>query len=194
MLQVGEVLIRAAREGDAPEIANVHLNSWREAYRDILPQEYLNQLPATFKRRMINWERTIREKKNILTVAESPNGLIGFSIFNEPRDDRFKDHQELSAIYLFEKWKGQGVGYALLKLGMNELIKKGAAKAYFWVLEGNPTIRFYERTGARPVGLEKHDEIGGKKCTELAYAWDSIEHFRLTEPTTTRYETAKLET
>lgn len=192
MLQTGDVLIRAAKEGDAPEIANVHLNSWREAYRGLLPQEFLDQLPLTFKRRMSNWERTIRENKNILTVAEAPGGLVGFSIFNEPRDKRFQDHQELSAIYLFEKWKGKGIGHALLRLGMNELINKGATKAYCWVLEANSTRRFYERTGARPTGLTKDDEIGGMKCQELAYVWNEIESFKLTEPSTIRFEAAKI--
>lgn len=36
-----DIIIRKANFDDAPEIANVHLNSLREAYRGLLPQEYL---------------------------------------------------------------------------------------------------------------------------------------------------------
>ena len=46
---------------------------------------------------------------------------------------------------------------------MNELIKMNDSKAYCWVLEGNPTIKFYEKSGAVFNGMEKPLEIGGKK-------------------------------
>lgn len=40
-LQVADTIIRKATIEDAAEIANVHLNSWREAYRNLLPQDFL---------------------------------------------------------------------------------------------------------------------------------------------------------
>lgn len=42
------------------------------------------------------------------------------------------------------------------------------------MLEGNPTIRFYERTGAKHNGKIKEDVIGGQKVKELCYAWEDI--------------------
>ena len=55
--QVGDVIIRESKFEDAPEIASVHLNSWRETYTGLLPQEFIDELPLTFKRRMLRWQK-----------------------------------------------------------------------------------------------------------------------------------------
>ncbi|NOT80448.1 MAG: TIM44-like domain-containing protein [Bacteriovoracaceae bacterium] len=63
MIQAEEIIIRQAKEGDCAEIANVHLNSWRKACKGLLPQEFLNQLALTFKRRMNMWKFSNFNKK-----------------------------------------------------------------------------------------------------------------------------------
>lgn len=50
----------------------------------------------------------------------------------------------------------------------------GYKKSYCWVLKGNPTVRFYEGTGAKFSGHSKTDDIGGETFEELAYEWASI--------------------
>lgn len=176
--QVADVLVRRANAEDAAEIANVHLNCWREAYRGLLPQEYLDQLPLTFKNRMNFWKRASSDRTKALFVAEAKEGLVGFAAFSHPRETSLKTHGELGAIYLFEKFKGQGVGAALLKMGMQQLISWNYTQAYCWVLEGNPTIQFYEKSGAVQNGMQKSDEIGGQKVRELVYEWKSLESFK----------------
>jgi ribosomal protein S18 acetylase RimI-like enzyme len=120
-LQIGDVVIRKASEDDAAEIANVHLNSWREAYRNLLPQEFLDQLPLTFKRRMISWKQTANLNDRALFVAEGKSGIVGFSVFAPPRETDMKEHGELGAIYLLEKFKGKGIGAALLRRNVTVL-------------------------------------------------------------------------
>lgn len=172
--------IRLAKAGDAPGIANVHLNSWRETYSALLPKEYIDRLPLSFKRRMETWSGFIDSGSDAhaLWVAEDADlGIVGFCIAAQPRDSHFEDHGELGAIYLLQAFHGTGTGYQLLKAGLGSLVKMGFGKAYCWVLEGNPTIRFYERSGAKPTGIQKPDEIGGKSVQELAYAWPSLAEF-----------------
>ena len=38
---VAEVLVRPATVSDARQIARVHIASWREAYADVMADEYL---------------------------------------------------------------------------------------------------------------------------------------------------------
>lgn len=40
-------MIRRALSTDANAIAQVHISSWQEAYRDLMPTDYLNGLQAT---------------------------------------------------------------------------------------------------------------------------------------------------
>ena len=53
--------------------------------------------------------------------------------------------------------------------------ERGFKEGYCWVLENNPTIKFYERSGACFNGKIKEAEIGGQKVKELAYAWDILD-------------------
>ena len=192
MIQIGEVYIREAQEADAPELANVHLNSWREAYRGIFPQDYLDQLPTSFKQRMNWWTKSLREKKYTVSVAEANTGLIGFSLLGTARDESMKDRIELGAIYLFEKWKGKGIGHALMRYCFHQALENGFKKSYCWVVDKNPTRSFYERTGGRLNDLKKTDEIGGEIVNEVSYSWDDLESFKITEPITVKFNAEKM--
>jgi ribosomal protein S18 acetylase RimI-like enzyme len=169
-----ECTIRPAKPADAAEIANVHLNSWREAYKGLLPEDFLDKLPLTFKRRLNMWTQVIEEGKEVILVAEGKPGIVGFASFGTARDLIFQDFAELNAIYLLKHFKSKGIGYSLLKNGLEAQKNKGFEKAYCWVLENNPTIKFYERTGAIYGDRIKTDEIGGQAVKELAYVWNNI--------------------
>ena len=43
------IVIRKATFEDSAEIANVHINSWREAYINLIDQEFLDERPLYFK-------------------------------------------------------------------------------------------------------------------------------------------------
>jgi len=58
-METEKIIVRQAAGEDASEIANVHLNSWREAYQGLLPQKFLDHLPLTFRRRKNYWQKTI---------------------------------------------------------------------------------------------------------------------------------------
>ncbi len=171
-----DVKIRLARPGDVSEIANVHVSSWRETYRGILPADYLAKM--NFRKKMDAWYKVITDKERfIVFVAEDRVGVIGFATFEPARDVSWVKYGEVTSIYLLSRFKGRGIGRALLNAGMAELKKRNFNQAYCWVLKGNPTIQFYEHTGAHYSGQSKDDELAGQKITELAYVWKSLEEF-----------------
>lgn len=170
------ITIRQATLEDVGEIANVHLNSWREAYLGLLPQDFLDSLPLTFRRRSLMWNRTISNPDNRqrIFVAESNTiGVVGFVAAAQGRDDQFKEWGEIGAIYLLRSYKNQGIGYRLLNNAFGYLSSSGFQKAYCWVIENNPTCAFYERSGGKRMENKfKTEKIGGKLVTEVAYSWD----------------------
>jgi ribosomal protein S18 acetylase RimI-like enzyme len=174
--KIGDIKIRLARPGDVSEIANVHVTCWREAYRGLLPAEYLAKL--NFRKKIDAWQSVIlNTQKFHVYVAEDRMGVIGFATYEAARDSHWEGFGEVSSIYLLQRFKGRGVGKHLLKIGMQDLMRRGFTKAYCWVLEGNPTIQFYEHTGAEFSGDSKDDEIGGQKVKELAYVWNTLDNF-----------------
>ncbi len=169
------ITIRKASVDDAAEIANVHINSWREAYKGLLPQEFLDERPLNFKNRYELWKKVTQNFEQVTLVAESvDHGIVGFVNGTHGRDEDKKDWCEVWCIYLLEKYHGKKIGLNLLKQYFDALIDKGFSKGYLWVLDNNPTISFYEKVGGRYSGRDKEDEIAGQKVKELMYEWENI--------------------
>ncbi len=166
--------IRRAAIGDERQIAAVHIRSWQEAYHGLIPQTYLDELPKELDERIDNWNKILTNPKRWAWVAEVSETIVGFVLFGPPRDQNRDNYIELGAIYLLAEKKKLGIGYALLSAGFNFMKDMGYQKAYCWVLEGNSTIRFYERSGAVFLGQTKMDDIAGQDFKELAYEWDDI--------------------
>lgn len=175
LYEVGGVKIRAARPHDAAELANVHLNSWREAYKGQIDQAFLDNMPFTFKRRKKNWEETLATNIDSVFVAESEQGLVGFVLAQLPsRDEDMKDYGEIGAIYLLEKFKGKKIGLHLLQASFAAMKRQGFTKAYCWMLKGNATGKFYESTGARMTDREKAEPLAGTNGADVMYIWEHI--------------------
>jgi ribosomal protein S18 acetylase RimI-like enzyme len=172
---VSDVIIRAANVEDAAEIANVHINAWREAYKGIFPQDYLDDLPLSFKRRMKMWEKIITTKKsstNVFVAESKASGVVGFCSVEAGQEKGFLNFGEIKAIYLLEKFQKQGIGKKLLQSSLSFLKSNKFEQAFCWVVENNPTRKFYERNGGELIPhINKVDEDLGTKIIELAYQW-----------------------
>lgn len=168
-------IIRRAKAGDEPAIAKVHIQCWQEAYRGLVPQSYLDALPGEYESRVKMWTRILANPERWVWVAENEAGIVGFIQFGPPMDPNREGFIELGSIYLRASEKGKGTGFALLAAGFGKMRDLGYKKSYCWVLENNPTVKFYERSGARFSGHTKEDDIGGKLFKELAYDWNSLD-------------------
>lgn len=161
---------------DAAEIANVHINSWREAYKGILPSAFLDDRPLAFKNRYELWKKVTVNTKQVTLVAESEeHGVVGFVNGTYGREEDLKDYAEVWCIYLLEKYHGQKIGFNLLKAFFDAHVSLGYKKGYLWVLADNPTINFYEKAGGKFHGRTTDDEIAGQKVKELCYVWENIQ-------------------
>ncbi|MBY0413180.1 MAG: GNAT family N-acetyltransferase [Bdellovibrionales bacterium] len=170
------VKVRAATPDDAAEIANVHINSWREAYKGLLPQVFLDERPLYFKNRYQLWKSVLSVPNNITFVAEcSENGVIGMVNGSKARNAEYEDYAEVYCLYLLQKYHGQKIGFELLKKSFEAFEYRGYSKAYLWVLEGNPTIKFYEKTGGIHKGHIMEETVAGQLMNELCFTWDSLD-------------------
>lgn len=169
------ITIRPATFDDAAEMANVHINSWREAYKGLISEQFLNDRPLFFKNRYELWKKVTVNKSQITYVAEcEENGVVGFVNGTSGRDEALNDHAEVWCIYLLEKYHGKKIGFNLLKSYFDSHRELGFKKGYLWVLADNPTISFYEKAGGKFNGQTLEAEIGGSKVKELCYVWDDI--------------------
>src|SRR3954463_4626605 len=79
--------IRRAREDDARAIAEVHIQTWRDAYRGQLPASFLAGLSVDNRERMWQDEIRILPSDRRPWVAETATGIIGFISAGASRSD-----------------------------------------------------------------------------------------------------------
>lgn len=160
--------IRPARPGDAAAIAEVHVESWRTAYRGMVPQRVLDGLSV--QRRTVFWTALLADPGEARTwVAERDGAIVGFAgttIIKEPDGLR----PALETIYVLAEARGQGIGRRLIEAAMADLTERGFRSVTLWVLTANVRARrFYERHGWRPDGEKNLLDFDGTPVEEIRY-------------------------
>jgi len=157
-------------DDDRREISGIYEQSWKYAYKDIIPQEYLDSIPVG------RWANGLDNTGRYNLVAEENGRLVGTSCFCGSRWERYKDYGEIVSIYLLPEYVGKGSGKILLKRCIDELKKLGYNKILLWVLEENYRARrFYEKNGFVCNEEYLNDNIGGKAVREVMYIYSAAE-------------------
>ena len=153
---------------DLLEISSVYENSWKYAYKGIIPQEYLDSILEG------RWAKSItRAGMNNLVVTENER-IIGTAGFCKSRWDKWSDFGEIVSIYFLPEFIGKGYGTQLLAGCVEELKKMGFNKILLWVLVDNIRARkFYEKNGFICMDEFLDDNIGGKDLREVMYTLSS---------------------
>jgi len=159
------VKIRHAIKTDLPEIAGLHIESWRNAYPGILPMEFLGDpVEREFTR---YWHDIDIRTEDVVLIAED-KGLLGFiAVLCRPTP-------YIDNLHIKPSLRSRGIGSALLKSAAKELLAREQKTAYLWVFETNQqAIRFYERLGGVKME-EAPQDIFGYKIPSLKIAWKDL--------------------
>jgi ribosomal protein S18 acetylase RimI-like enzyme len=146
------VIIRPAALADARKVAELHVATWKEAYRGIVPDEYLQSLSV--EKREAAWRESLEKRLSELWVAsESTSELAGWVSFGACRDsDKPASAGEIWAIYVSSRYWSCGVGRALWLTARNRLVELGFTEVTVWCLAGNDRAeRFYRAAGFVPT-------------------------------------------
>ena len=157
--------VRRARREDARAIAQVHAETWRDAYEHVFGAERLASV--TIDARLAQWERILAAGQSDVFVAAA-DGIVGFVSTGDSRDADAE--AELFAIYVLPEAWGTGAGTALMRAGLETMRLRASGDAVLWVLDDNPRARrFYEREGWALDGERKEDEYLGLRVPEVRY-------------------------
>lgn len=168
------MVIRKAEVEDAPGIAEVHVESWKSAYKGIISNDYLNSLKMEDRLSLwVNNLSTAKDDAPVFVALNEEGNIVGFASFGVERENGKEKEAELYAIYLLNESKGKRLGTHLFYSGVLELIKHGFESVRVWALAENPSIKFYEKFGPRKDEI-KTIQIGNAYYEEIAYQWDHI--------------------
>lgn len=168
--------IRPAARADAHAIAHVQVETWRETFRGVLPDEYLDSMSVDT--RQSSWEYRLGSRiavKPVTLVIEDPAaGVVGFVTGGPNRDDKLESDAELYAIELLPVFQRQGLGRRLIGEFASTLHDQGYEQLAAWVLAASPTRQFFEALGGRHVGM-REATVGGSSYGEAGYVWDVLD-------------------
>lgn len=167
------MLVRRAAPSDADELAGVHVRSWQDGYRGLLPDDYLDGLrPEDRASRYTLGDEAPTSPATIVAVG---NGKIsGFARTAPARDDDVAGVGELCALYVDPAAWGTGVGRVLIEAARKQLAGQGFRAAVLWVLVGNDRAeRFYARDGWEPDGSRRLGEVWGATVDERRW-WRAL--------------------
>lgn len=151
---------------DPYAVSAVYEQSWKSAYKGIIPQSYLDSIPAG------RWVTGIRQhEQNCLVLIENGT-IIGTSRISKSRWEAYSDYGEIISIYLLPEYVGKGYGRALMDRAVEELKQAGYRHLLLWVLEENHRARrFYETYGFTLSEEKLTQNIGGKELSEVMYVY-----------------------
>ncbi|ASU38032.1 GNAT family N-acetyltransferase [Herbaspirillum sp. meg3] len=172
---VGPVTVRRATVDDAALIAQVRIDSWRAAYRGMIPDAYLDGMKVGDSTRM--WTRVLSAASDAACtfVAEVDGELVGFAAGITLAERKLDFDAELTALYVLPSAQRAGIGRRLLTEVVATLGAAGAPNMLVWVLAQNKKARdFYAHLDALLLAEQtfKWDELD---LIEVAYGWRDIQ-------------------
>jgi ribosomal protein S18 acetylase RimI-like enzyme len=168
--------IRDANSEDVSGMAKVRVDTWRAAYKGIVPDDFLESLSyqsITERWRVAFWE--YRNPDVGIFVAESESrDIVGIAICGPQGNQDPFYRGGIFVLYVLPEYQNLGIGRRLVAACVQHLVQKlGFDTLLIWVLAENPYRKFYESLGGRPV-REKTEEIGGRMLLEVGYGWEGI--------------------
>jgi GNAT superfamily N-acetyltransferase len=175
--------IRRAAEADLPAIAAIHLASWQDAYKGVVPEAVLHG--RSIVDCLAGWQATFAAHPANVTVAASDDGRVhGFccagAVIDADRNAPFEF--EVYGLHVAPNSRRNGIGARLLHQALARASElEGSNTAIVWTLaELILSRRFYEREGGKAVksGVFMLD---GLALSEIAYGWTDLGRFTASE-------------
>ena len=160
--------LRIAEEQHAEGIARVHIDTWKECYKGIVPDSYLDALD--YEEKSKGWAKGLAEGSEPGFVAVVDEEIVGWVTFGKNRDQRSEDIYEIYGIYVLPDLWGTKIGFNLFEAAIKDILEHTPTCITLWVLKANTRAQeFYLKNGFKPDGTIQQINIGGKSLDEVRY-------------------------
>ena len=160
--------IREPKLSDAKDMARIITDCWKDAYRSILPEEFLNNLSYEDRESRIRSSILGTNEKFTSDMIVYNDGKIkGVAFYGKNICDLPENFGEIIVLYVDVNEHRKGIGRKLVEYVKNELTARGFTNMVIWCLKDNiPSVEFYKAMGGT-VKDERDFEIDGKFYKEV---------------------------
>jgi GNAT superfamily N-acetyltransferase len=177
------IQIRLAKIADAPEMAQVMVDTWLSAHRGQIPE-------GQWQRRHEEWTYSVSERgwRELLEAIDAGSNLqdcvyvavteedevVGVAVGCPAGVTLLNNAAEVSAVYLRSAYQGQGVGRRLVQTVAAHQATLGRRALIIRALATNaPARRFYEALGGRVIGTHETEDYGFQE-PQVVYGWADL--------------------
>ena len=139
-------MIRKAQINDAENIVKINIRGWKQTYKGIFPQQFLDNLKLT--------NETIQKCQNKIkeySVYIKDKQIVGFIRYGKNKKGYNDSYGEIYALYIDNNFKQKGIGKELVKYAINDL-KNNYTSILVSTLINNPANIFYQKIGGKLIG------------------------------------------
>lgn len=171
-------MIRLAGLPDAPVVAALHHQVWRETYRDLATPEAWRAM--TEELRLARWREILadRDPRRATLLAEDGGRLLAFGTACAPTEAIFAGRGEVRWLHVAAEARRAGLGRRLMSALAGQLQEWGYGGCALAVVMGNdPALAFYRSLGGREIG--GYVDPGPLWRSEnIVLAWDDLSALR----------------
>lgn len=154
-----EYVIRKMTKEDCKEVTHLITISWNETYRNLIPDEFLDNMYLNEEERTNISYNKFNENDNHQYVLEVDHKIVGYINVGITDDIEYDNCGEIYAIYIINGYKGYGYGKTMLKVGIKELKSMNCDKMLIKCAVGNQTNDFYKYMGGKLIKQIMHERL-----------------------------------
>ena len=166
-------VIFPAGPDDAWDLAETHVAAWRESYRGLIADGYLDRMSVPVHARRFTRALTQPGPNEAILAAADRSGLVGY-VAGAPSRSRRPGEAEVQTLYVRRTAQHAGLGRRLLVAAARVFADQGARSLMVSTLRDNmPARGFYEHLGGKAESPRREPGPGGV-VYEVSYLWPDI--------------------
>ncbi len=181
--RMSALIIRPMLPADAAQVASLHAESWRTAYREILSEAFLAD--EVDDERLQHWQLRLidpRVDNQFGLVGLSGDRPVGFVYVENVAHPQYG--VLLDNLHVVSAARSSGIGPQLMSAAAAEALTRGWGPAmHLWVFAANQRARvFYTRMGGREVECTSKELFGGGEADTVRVVWDECRALIMSSP------------